>query len=152
MKFSKEGNYFIFSKVTTLKSPFLSYIGLETLILHIFALLQSKMTCWRHLISCTHSAVRVELVSTPELNFGVKSFQVLTPECSIPIQQLFNTDPLWCWISVDTGNTNTNSTTIQPRAYFVLNRCWHRGVSNQGWIGVNTFYTYYLICIFAPDF
>ena len=29
VKFSKEGIYFIFFKVTTLKSPFLTYIGLE---------------------------------------------------------------------------------------------------------------------------
>ena len=36
VKFSKLGNDFIFSEVTTLKSPFLNYIGLETLILHIY--------------------------------------------------------------------------------------------------------------------
>ena len=68
----------------------------------------------------THSAVRVELVSTPELNFGVKSFQVLTPECSIPIQQLFNTDPLWCWISVDTGNTQYQFNNYSTQSLFCV--------------------------------
>ena len=67
-----------------------------------------------------HSAVRVELVSTPELNFGVKSFQVLTPECSIPIQQLFNTDPLWCWISVDTGNTQYQFNNYSTQSLFCV--------------------------------
>ena len=77
---------------------------------------------------CWHQNVQYQFNNySTQIPFGVES--VLTP-----------------------GILNTNSTTIQPRAYFVLNRCWHRGVSNQGWIGVNTFYTYYLICIFAPDF
>ena len=45
-------NYFIITKMTTLKWHFLSYIGWKNSIWDNISLVQSKMTCWRHLILC----------------------------------------------------------------------------------------------------